>query len=282
MICFFSLLHKKAARAEDPENEQELEQVIEVCDTAFGGVPLENENNNVPPTEQEHDQVVEVCDTAFGGVPLENGNINVPPTETRNEYAGSDPKCGECVRKDLQIIDWERKYHQEVEQRKELKKVYVNTTIRFSELYSKYNDLLKTVESSRDHTANDAVATAQDDIFTENEVKFLQCMALEKKIDCTFIHHCLKYAYKVDLSVLVLRTLKGTSEWTETTKEGEQINHEAKLPLTPKKVERIKGLFIQRVSASRIDAAEYADRMKGAYVNKLLAAGIKNLSKKFK
>lgn len=192
----------------------------------------------------------------------------------------STTECAGCAQKAIERDEWKEKYNQEVEKRKELKKVYVNTTISFTELYSKYNALLKTSAST--HQSVDDAASSGQDIFTPAEVKFLQCTSLEKKTDCTFINHCLKYAYKVDRSVLVFKTLKGTSEWTEINGEGVEIQHAAKTPLTPKKVERIKGLFYERLSKCEIDAVEYSERIKDSYVNKLIAAGIKNLSKKFK
>lgn len=107
-------------------------------------------------------------------------------------------------------------------------------------------------------------------------------MPLDKKNDCSFILHSLKYSYKSDLSVLSTRTLKGTAEWKELKEGGSEVHHEAKGPLTPRKVDRIKDLFIERISKPEINSAEYSERIKDPYINKLFAAGIRNLSKKFK
>lgn len=192
----------------------------------------------------------------------------------------SFPECTGCVQKVIERDEWEEKYKQEVEKRKQLKKVYLNLTVRFAEVDSKYNALLNTTKSV--HRTSDDPVTSTDDIFTPNEVKFLQCMALDKKNDCSFILHCLKFAYKPDLSVLVFKTLKGTQERTEFTIEGEQIRYDGKAPVTPKKVELIKGLFIERISKCEIGSADYVERIKDSYVNKYIAAGIRNLSKKFK
>lgn len=206
-------------------------------------------------------------------VPLENCN-DVRSPEPQFEFGSvSNPNCIECARKDLAISEWERKYNQ-------LKKVHAKQSIHFSELYSKHNDLLKTVESINKPAAEES--TSSTDIFTPNEVKFLQCMDLVKKNDCTFVHHCLKFAYKNDPSVMVSKTLWGTASWSGTSKSGEQIQHDAKAPLTPEKVRRIKALFADRISRCTIDSVEYADRMKDPYVNRLLAAGIKNLAQKYK
>lgn len=60
------------------------------------------------------------------------------------------------------------------------------------------------------------------------------------------------------------------------------MGRSAKDPLTPEKVRRIKALFAGRISKCTIDSAHYTERMKDTYVNKLLAAGIKNLAQKFK
>lgn len=50
--------------------------------------------------------------------------------------------------------------------------------------------------------------------------------------------------------------------------------HQAK---APRKVDRIKGLFIERISKPEINSADYRERIKDPYVNKLFAAGIRNI-----
>lgn len=144
----------------------------------------------------------------------------------------------------------------------------------------KYNDLLK----SKSHTSNDvgvSEATAvSGDIFTPNELKFLQCMSLEKKEDSTFVHQCVQFAYKSDLHVLAHRTLKGTKDWIEIKDDGEKKHHAAKEPLSPHKVNRIKDVFHERISKCAIDAATFGERVNDANINKLFASAIKNISKK--
>lgn len=212
----------------------------------------------------------------------------------------------------------EKKYNDEFEQRKELKKVYMNLNIEFSELYMKHKSLLKAatetdrpiihgevsdVKSTRrqivhgeasggessggealgvplmDNVTTVEGAKGSNEIFTDAEIKFLQYMPLDKKSDCTFILQCLKYGYKNDITVLATRTLHGTAVRTEITSEGAKIHHKGKSPLSPDKVNRIKGLFMDRISKCDIHSAEYMDRMRDPYVNKLIAAGISNLSK---
>lgn len=119
--------------------------------------------------------------------------------------------CSECVQKDNVVIsEWKQKY-------KDSMKLYNKQSVHFSELYSKYKDLLKTVECINKPATE---AAESSDIFTANEVKYLQCMDLAKNNDCTFVHHCLKFAYKQDLSVMVSRTLWGTASSTQTSKNG--------------------------------------------------------------
>ncbi|KAJ6647837.1 hypothetical protein Bhyg_03060 [Pseudolycoriella hygida] len=225
---------------------------------------------------------VEVCDLAAASDKEVHGHGL--STELQVEPKCQDAKtveCDQCVRKDVDIEEWRQKYEDEVLQRKELKKVDLNLTVRFSELHSKYEDLLKaTTKIVAVDPPEDDSATPEDSIFTETEAKFLSCMALDKRHDCTFVLHCLKYAYKNDLSVLALKTLKGTAKSIEIMDDGEKIYHKGKDPITPKKVDRIRGLFIERISKCKIDAADYSERMKETYLNKLFAAGIKNLSKK--
>lgn len=212
-------------------------------------------------------------------------------------------ECTGCIRKAAERDEWERKYKQESEQRKELKKVYMNLNVEFSELYMKHKSLLKAKGNDRDiihgevsdgaamvseatggaatvSEATGGAATGSDVTFTEAQLKFLQFMPLDKKNDCTFILQCLKYAYKSDPNILASKTLKGTAKRTEITADGIEIHHEMKAPLTPEKVDRIKSLFMDRISKCEIHSAEYVERMKDTYVNKLFAAGIGNLSKK--
>lgn len=215
-------------------------------------------------------------------------SLNIPSgAEPVNEKRrqNDSPKCTECEQKSIERDDFEKKYKLEMEQRKDLKKVYLNLTVRFSELHSKYTDLLKTVGANRRHINTDeeteSSTASSADIFTPNEVKFFKCLPLDKKTDCTLILNCLKYAYKPDPSVLASKTLKGVAEWTQLTDDGE-IHHSAKTPLSPVKVDRMKGLFADRISKCQIDSAEFSERMKDSYINKLIAAGIRNLSKKNK
>lgn len=203
----------------------------------------------------------------------EEGHRNDFLTSGSQFECGSVPKsnCTECAQKDIAINEWERKYN-------ELKKVHAKQSIHFSELYSKHNDLLKTVTNINKPAAEEAASST--DIFTPSEVKFLEYMDLEKVKDCTFVHQCLKFAYKSNVTVLASKTLWGTASWTGIAKNGEQVHREAKDPLTPEKVRRIKALFADRISKCRIDSAEYSERMKDPYINKLIAAGVKNLSQK--
>lgn len=231
-------------------------------------------HNKVIRGETTEEQFIdEASQVASVEIEEEEGHRNDSPASESQFKCGSalNSNCTECAQKDIAINEWERKYS-------ELKKVHAKQSIHFSELYSKHNDLLKTVMNINKPAAEEAASST--DIFTPNEVKFLQCMDLEKTKDCTFVHHCLKFAYKSDLTVMASKTLWGTASWTGTSKNGEQVHHEAKDPLTPEKVRRIKALFADRISKCRIDSAEYSERMKDPYVNKLIGAGVKNLSQK--
>lgn len=102
--------------------------------------------------------------------------------------------CIGCVQKAVERDEWEEKWKQEVQQRKELKKLYLNLSVRFSEVTIKYDDLLKaTIEKDNNRVVIDEGASDSADVFTQNEIKFLQCMPLDKKNDCSFILHSLKY-----------------------------------------------------------------------------------------
>lgn len=252
-----------------------------------------------------------------------NHNVETKTPEESGVHASKNAhECAGCIQKAVEIEEWESKYNEESEQRKQLKKVYMNLNVEFTELYMKYQSLLKIVKGTESHGDTTVVKTTDcrivhseapgakstdcrtvhgdasdggtsskdneatggdekdgDNIFTDAQIKFLQFMPLDKKSDCTFILQCLKYAYGSDTSVLASRTLKGTSKRTEINSEGIKTHYEGKAPLSPIKVDRIKRLFMERISKCDIHSAEYVERIKDPYVHKLFAAGIGNLSK---
>lgn len=211
-------------------------------------------------------------------------------------------KCCECEDKRKECtacIAWEQKY-------KDLKKLYLQLTVNFSELDMKHKNLLKRVTDKHDlnNGSSTAVSTAESaavptavptadsttvltastvenktDIFTPGEQKFLDCIGLEKSKDSTFVLQCLHYLYKSNPNVLATKSLFGTKDSIKFTKDGERVHCPGKQPITPTKAIRIKQLFIDRISKCDINSVEYGERMKEAYVHKLLASGIKNMSK---
>lgn len=119
-----------------------------------------------------------------------------------------------------------------------------------------------------------------DDIFSNNEIKCLQCVPLGKNKDSTFILNCVEYAYKDSAASLTNKTLKGTRPRYEV-REGEAvIVKPGKEPLTPEKVTRIRELFVDRVNKSKCLAGEYGERIKMTNFNQLIANAVKNLSNK--
>lgn len=188
-------------------------------------------------------------------------------TEMGSQLPTLPNQCSVCK-------DWEVKYN-------DLKKLCLKLTIRNADMDLKYEDLLKA------KTASIPLRVSGDDqlpiggFFTQRELKYLECMSLEKKMDSTFVHHCLQFAYKGDQSALLHKTLKGKAEVRHISDEGE-VEHvsEGKDPLTPTKVESIRSLFIERISKCQLDAVAYGERIKDTYLNKLIASGIRNISKK--
>lgn len=145
----------------------------------------------------------------------------------------------------------------------------------------KYNDLLRTKTRQNLPDPVDTMASTSD-VFTPNEVKYLEAMPLTKAGDSTFILKCLEFAYKREPSVLRFKTLKGVPESVQYNDDGTMEQVAKKDPLTPIKVERIQELFISRLSKCKIDSVEYGERIKESKVNKLFATGIINVSKKSK
>lgn len=177
-------------------------------------------------------------------------------------------KCAECKK-------WEKKYHH-------LKMLYLKLANHHAEVDLKYHDLLKT-KTSTVPLPSDGTVSSSDDVFSAREVNYLRCMPLEKKNDSTFVLHCLTYAYKDNVAVLKKKTLKGKSEVQQISENG-CVEHvvPAKDPLTPKKVEQIRDLFIERISKCQLDPVSYGERIKDTYLNKIIASSIRNIVKKSK
>lgn len=104
----------------------------------------------------------------------------VPVTQNGSEPADFK-ECNGCK-------EWEAKHN-------EMKKLCLRLTIRNADMDLKFEDLLRTKTSVNPVLTDDAALSTMD-VFTPRELKFLECMPLEKKIDSTFVHHCLQYAYK--------------------------------------------------------------------------------------
>lgn len=203
-----------------------------------------------------------------------NGHDNSMLPDKRT--VSGKPECVGCVQKDIEAKFWETKY-------KDLKRVYLNQSHHFSELTIKHNVLLTmkpTETNDTDCNDDNTTSTSKNDIFSPYELKILQNMSLDKKKDSTFIHQCLEYAYKNDLCVLSNKTLKGKSESVKFTEDGKELHIPKKYPLSPEKVDRIKQLFVERISKCKIDSASFEARMKDSNINKLFASSIKNIANK--
>lgn len=190
--------------------------------------------------------------------------------ENNPDNPGADSvECPSCAHKMAEYKELNENYHA-------LSKRFMKLSVRHSELDLKYADLLKA--STGEVKIVDSAAPATGDIFTANELKYLESLPLDKQKDSTFIHQCLQFTYKNKLDVLVNKTLMGTKEWIEISEVNGRIEHPAKDPLTPAKVTRIRELYIARIAKCNIDAVAYGERI--GNVNKHFASGIKNISKK--
>lgn len=195
-------------------------------------------------------------------------------------------ECNSCKK-------WQAKY-------KDMEKSYLKLSVRYTELMLKHEDLvavstgrsnacaesceegnhndLNRMSSERSHSETKVSPT--DDVFTEHELKCLQCVPLDKKKDSTFILNCIQFAYKNDAGSLSKKTLKGTRPRYEV-KEGEIVTVKSgKDPLTPEKVARIQQLFIDRVTKSKCLSGEFGERVKITNFNQLMANAVKNISYK--
>lgn len=203
-----------------------------------------------------------------------NGNkdslFNIADIELESIRSKTD--CTGCNQKTAEYIALDGKH-------KALKKVYFTLTSHYAEMCLKYDALLKAKSHINEINVGEETAS-NDDFFTKNELKFLQCMSLDKRKDSTFILQSLEFAYKGNLSVMREKTLKGTSESVKVKEDGTVQNIPSKAALSPIKVVRIKELFLERISKCQIDAAVYIERASESNLNKLIASGIKNIAKK--
>lgn len=122
-----------------------------------------------------------------------------------------------------------------------------------------------------------------DDVFTTKEIEHLRQIPLLMRQDSTFIIQSVRYAYKNNPSILRSRTIRGTREWMGIVENGNDRyfnKHPAKAPLTPEKVNRIKGLFIERVSKCNLDLLAYRDRSKDSNIEMLIRRAILNVRKR--
>lgn len=172
----------------------------------------------------------------------------------------------------------------------ELKKSYIALSVRHTDHLMKYDELLKKVTISPPQLNADQLvdavpntvsgsASMPDDIFTANEVRYLESLPMDKKKDSTFVLQCVRYAYK-NAESLTNKTLRGTAERVTFEEDGSVIVQPGKDSLTPEKVKRIEQLFIERVSKSKCMAVEYGERVKQSNINKHIASAIKNLAHK--
>lgn len=185
-----------------------------------------------------------------------------------HKQSESEEPCKRCK-------EWEGKYN-------DLQKLCLRLTIRNSEMDLKYEDLLKTKTGANQFVAVSNMTVADTDVhFTARELKFLECMSLEKKFDSTFVHHCLQFAYKDNLQVLTQKSLKGTAEVVLIAENGDvEKTIPGKDPLTPVKIEKIRSLFIERISKCQLNPVAYSERIKDAYLNRLIGSGVTNIAKK--
>lgn len=139
-----------------------------------------------------------------GAIEVEiNQNANIQPSQCSNE------RC----------VEMEKKY-------KDLMKLYLKATHRFSELDHKYSELLR-MKTRIGPPDTNVAEEPSNDIFSLNELKYLQSIPLSKTADSTFILKCLDFAYKSDPSVLRCKTLKGKAEVTQYDDDG-NIKQQAK------------------------------------------------------
>lgn len=161
---------------------------------------------------------------------------------------------------------------------KNLKKEYMQMGTDFAQLQMKYNRLNAEANIETGQPSNEI--SNENGIFTSIEIEVLQTMKLDAESDSGFILNCLKFAYKNDVSVLRMKTLKGTPEAFTVSVSGEVTRKPAKDPLTPSKVKAIRELFVQRIKKCKLKPAAFNERIKEAHMNKLVASGITNLGRK--
>lgn len=217
-----------------------------------------------------NDKNVDPVDESVAVNTIPEHNEGACGTSTPAQDTASDlcepVKCFQCAA-------WKVKYD-------DLNKFCLKLAIRNANMDLKYDDLLRTKTCASRSVPGDA-ELSKDDFFTPKELRYLDVMSLEKKSDSTFVRHCLEFIYKENIHILKKKSLHGTAEKQLFSDDGlvDRVV-EGKDPLTPSKVDKIRSMFVERISRSGVGAVEYAERIKDSYLNRLIAASLQNISKK--
>lgn len=113
--------------------------------------------------------------------------------------------------------------------------------------------------------------------FEAKELAVLRSMDNSLPSDTSFVRHCLKYLYKNNLDVLLIRTIYGTEKKTFRRKNGICVELSSTEPLTPIKHLVVKSIFAERISAMKLGAFEKEKRENS--VNCLISKSIANIRK---
>lgn len=118
--------------------------------------------------------------------------------------------------------------------------------------------------------------------FTPKELIELRSIHDDASCDATFIRTGLVHLYRDSLNILKEKSLLGSEakKIKRKTKNGEmEIKTLSKEPLSPKKVQMLKGMLLERVSTVTKNEFQILQRTKEVRVNQLFANAIGNINR---
>lgn len=115
--------------------------------------------------------------------------------------------------------------------------------------------------------------------FTAGELRTLRSMSYNSESDRKFTRTALEFLYRSDPSIRH-KSLFGCNAKRKISKTGTVKETSAKMPLSPEKVQILRDLHSERITAARLNESELTLRMNTTYVNQLIATGLSNMQRK--
>lgn len=113
--------------------------------------------------------------------------------------------------------------------------------------------------------------------FEPDDFKSLQNVHNESRYDATFVRTALLYLHKDEQSSLQNKSMFGCAAKSITRKDGTITHLEAKEPLSPKKLDILKSMYSERISAATSDEVDFTVRNSKPHFNQLVSTALSNI-----